>query len=41
MTVSLGEIYIDAEEITLDLAKMFNDAALANNRIVSANLATG
>lgn len=41
VTVSLGEIYIDAEEITLDLAKMFNDAALANNRIVSANLATG
>lgn len=41
VTVSLGEIYIDAEEITLDLAKMFDDAALANNRIVSANLATG
>lgn len=41
MTVSLGDVFIDKQNFTLDLAKMFNNADVANNRIVSANLATG
>lgn len=41
MTVALGDVFIDAQNYTIDLAKMFNKADLANSRIVSANLATG
>lgn len=41
MTVSLGEVFIDKQDFTLDLAKIFNNADLANRRIESANLATG
>lgn len=41
MTVALGDVLIDAQNYTIDLAKMFNKADLANSRIVSANLVTG
>ena len=41
MTVSLGDIVINATDITIDLARLFNNAELANSRIKSANLATG
>ena len=39
MTVSLGDVFIDSENFTLDLAKIFNDPALVNKRVTSANLA--